>query len=55
MAADADDGALKGKAMTTPALETKYAFTITAKIGDVVTAGETGIGVRRKSRSSAAR
>ena len=33
--------------MTTPALETRYVFTITAKIGDVVTAGETGIGVRR--------
>ena len=28
--------------MTTPTLETKYVFTITAKIGDVVTAGETG-------------
>src|SRR5947209_19151954 len=33
--------------MTTPVLETKYVFTITAEIGDVVTAGETGIGVRR--------
>ena len=33
--------------MTTPTLETKYVFTITAKIGDVITAGETGIGVRR--------
>ena len=33
--------------MTIPTLETKYVFTITAKIGDVVTAGETGIGVRR--------
>src|SRR3954462_15212882 len=33
--------------MTTPALETKYAFTVTARIGDVVTAGETGIGIRR--------
>ena len=31
----------------TPTLETRYAFTITAKIGDVVTVGETGIGVRR--------
>ena len=31
----------------TPTLETKYVFTITACIGDVVTAGETGIGVRR--------
>ena len=30
-----------------PILETKYVFTITARIGDVVTAGETGIGVRR--------
>lgn len=36
-----------GDAMTTPTLETKYVFTITAEIGDVVTAGETGIGVRR--------
>jgi hypothetical protein len=33
--------------MATPTLETKYAFTITARIGDVVTAGETGTGVRR--------
>ncbi len=33
--------------MTTPTLETKYVFTIIAKIGDVITAGETGIGVRR--------
>jgi hypothetical protein len=33
--------------MTTPALATKYVFTVTAKIGDVVTAGETGIGIRR--------
>ncbi len=31
----------------TPTLETKYVFTITAKIGEVITAGETGIGVRR--------
>ncbi|MFK4617410.1 hypothetical protein ABIF50_000687 [Bradyrhizobium diazoefficiens] len=31
----------------TPTLDTKYVFTITARIGDVVTAGETGIGVRR--------
>ena len=31
----------------TPELHTKYVFTITAKIGDVITAGETGIGVRR--------
>ncbi len=30
-----------------PVLETKYVFTITAHIGDVVTAGETGHGVRR--------
>ena len=29
------------------ALQTKYVFTITAHIGDVVTAGETGHGVRR--------
>lgn len=33
--------------MTAPTLETKYVFTITAEIGDVITAGETGIGVRR--------
>jgi hypothetical protein len=33
--------------MTTPTLETRYVFTITARIGDVVTAGETGTGVRR--------
>jgi Protein of unknown function (DUF3237) len=33
--------------MTTPALETKYVFTITARIGDVTIAGETGYGVRR--------
>src|ERR1700750_3372377 len=33
--------------MTTPVLETKYAFTITARIGEAATAGETGDGVRR--------
>jgi hypothetical protein len=33
--------------MTTPVLETKYVFTITACIGDVTIAGETGHGVRR--------
>src|SRR3954454_21937562 len=33
--------------MTIPALETRYVFTVTARIGDVVTAGETGIGIRR--------
>jgi hypothetical protein len=33
--------------MTTPELETRYVFTITARIGDVITAGETGTGVRR--------
>src|SRR3954452_6455550 len=33
--------------MTAPTLETKYVFTVTARIGDVVTAGETGIGIRR--------
>ncbi|MFL6828291.1 MAG: DUF3237 family protein, partial [Bradyrhizobium sp.] len=33
--------------MTTPTLATKYVFTVTARIGDVVTAGETGIGIRR--------
>ena len=31
----------------TPALQTKYVFTITAQIGDVTTAGEIGHGVRR--------
>src|ERR1700757_251770 len=31
----------------TPVLETRYVFTITARIGGVVTAGETGHGVRR--------
>ncbi len=31
----------------TPTLQTKYVFTITAHIGDVVSAGETGTGVRR--------
>lgn len=31
----------------TPVLETKYAFTITAKIGDVTSAGDIGTGVRR--------
>ena len=30
-----------------PELYTKYVFTITARIGDVVSAGETGTGVRR--------
>ncbi len=30
-----------------PVLQTKYVFTITAHIADVVTAGETGHGVRR--------
>lgn len=30
-----------------PSLETKYIFTITALIGPVITAGETGYGVRR--------
>ncbi len=33
--------------MTTPVLETKYVFTITARIGEVTIAGETGHGVRR--------
>jgi hypothetical protein len=33
--------------MTTPALETRYVFTITARIGEVTTAGDTGHGVRR--------
>jgi hypothetical protein len=31
----------------TPVLQTRYVFTITAEIGDVTSAGETGIGVRR--------
>ena len=31
----------------TPELHTQYVFTITARIGDVITAGETGTGVRR--------
>ena len=31
----------------TPALQTRYVFTITAQIGDVTTAGEIGHGVRR--------
>ncbi|QLH70870.1 DUF3237 domain-containing protein [Rhodopseudomonas palustris] len=31
----------------TPTLETKYVFTITARIGDVTSAGEIGTGVRR--------
>jgi hypothetical protein len=31
----------------TPQLQTKYVFTITARIGGVTTAGETGHGVRR--------
>lgn len=30
-----------------PVLETRHVFTITARIGDVVTAGDTGYGVRR--------
>ncbi|NOS31063.1 DUF3237 family protein, partial [Staphylococcus aureus] len=30
-----------------PQLETRYAFTITARIGEVVSAGEIGTGVRR--------
>ena len=31
----------------TPELHTKYAFTITARIGEVTTAGDIGHGVRR--------
>jgi hypothetical protein len=31
----------------TPELQTRYVFTITARIGEVVSAGETGHGVRR--------
>src|SRR5689334_24826250 len=33
--------------MTIPQLETKYVFTITARIGEVTSAGEIGTGVRR--------
>jgi Protein of unknown function (DUF3237) len=33
--------------MTTPKLDTKYVFTITALIGSVTSAGEIGTGVRR--------
>src|SRR3954463_13485755 len=33
--------------MTTPQLLTKYVFTITARIGEVTSAGEIGTGVRR--------
>jgi hypothetical protein len=33
--------------MTTPVIHTKYVFTITARIGDVTTAGDIGHGVRR--------
>ena len=33
--------------MTTPQLKTKYVFTITARIGEVTSAGEIGTGVRR--------
>jgi hypothetical protein len=42
VAADAD-----GYAVMTPQLHTQYAFTITAEIGEVTTAGEIGHGVRR--------
>jgi Protein of unknown function (DUF3237) len=33
--------------MTIPVLQTKYVFTVTARIGDVTTAGDIGHGVRR--------
>ena len=33
--------------MTTPQLSTRYVFTITARIGEVTSAGEIGTGVRR--------
>jgi hypothetical protein len=33
--------------MTQPVLETRYVFTITARIGEVTSAGEIGTGVRR--------
>jgi Protein of unknown function (DUF3237) len=42
VAADAHDGAVM-----TPELQTKYVFTITARIADVTTAGDIGHGVRR--------
>jgi hypothetical protein len=43
LVADPHDGSL---AMV-PQLETRYVFTITARIGEVTTAGEIGHGVRR--------
>jgi Protein of unknown function (DUF3237) len=42
VAADAHDGPVM-----TPELQTKYVFTITARIADVTTAGDIGHGVRR--------
>ncbi|WP_315797099.1 DUF3237 domain-containing protein [Bradyrhizobium sp. SZCCHNRI3043] len=33
--------------MTAPILDTRYVFTLTVMIGEVTSAGETGIGVRR--------
>jgi hypothetical protein len=33
--------------MTTPQLATKYVFSITARIGEVTSTGDTGVGVRR--------
>ena len=33
--------------MTTPQLSTRYVFTITARIGEVTSAGEIGTGIRR--------
>ena len=33
--------------MTAPVLDTKYVFTLTVMVGDVTSAGETGVGVRR--------
>lgn len=33
--------------MTAPVLDTKYVFTLTVMVGDITSAGETGVGVRR--------
>ena len=38
-----------------PALQTRYVFTITARIGNVTSAGDIGTGVRRIIPSRAAR
>ena len=44
--AAATDGRI-GHRLMTPQLQTKYVFTITARIGEVTSAGEIGTGVRR--------